>query len=373
MEKASNTILDGSIIIQLQNALSDIFFVSEWTAPRDAPQGTIVFHGQLLYQDSEQAYDLIAERWHRLDYTPLLQHQKGKHALIAHPGVIKPKPSNPWINLVLFVVTLISVLAIAALSEGAEFWLRPQEILWGLPFAISFMLILGAHELGHYFLARYHNVAVTLPYFIPFPTLWGTLGAFIQLRSPTLTRKQLFDVGVAGPLAGLIVAVPVLFVGLFLSEIQPLPSNGEPYIMEGNSIFYWLSKFLVFGQAFPSADGYDVFLHPLAWAGWSGLALTMFNLLPAGQLDGGHVAYVLFGRHARFISLGVVALMILLIPFWIGWVVWALLIFFLTGVDHPPPLNDVAPIGPGRKFLGYFMILVFLLLFSPVPIQFVGT
>ena len=372
MERNTNTILDGAIIIHLQNALSGVFEVRDWVAPREAPQGTVIFYGQLLMQDSETAYEGVAERWHNLDYTPMLQEQKDGLAFIANPGVIEPKPSNPMINLVLFIITLISVLLIGALNEGAEFWMRPLEIAWGLPFALSFLAILGAHEFGHYFMARYHKVAVTLPYFIPFPTIWGTMGAFIQLRSPTKNRKQLFDVGIAGPLAGLVVALPVLFIGLFLSNLQPLPTDGQPYMLEGNSLFYWFSKYLVFGQALPSADGMDVFLHPMAWAGWSGLMVTMLNLFPVGQLDGGHIAYVLFGRHARTMGFVVVGTMVALSFFWQGWLFWALMIFFFIGVGHPPPLNDVAPLDHKRKLLGYFMILVFIVLFTPMPLEIVG-
>ena len=141
------------------------------------------------------------------------------------------------------------------------------------------------------------------------------------------------------------------------STVEPLPPGGG-FIMEGNSIFYWLAKRIIFGQALP-ANGLDVFLHPLAWAGWSGLLVTAFNLFPVGQLDGGHVAYVLFGRATKTVT-GIF--------FWQGWFFWALLIVLVIGVGHPPPLNELAPIGRGRKLLGYATILLFIVLFTPAPL-----
>ncbi len=311
-------------------------------------------------------YQTIADRWRQHEYTPMLRRGKTAIELVAQPGVVHPKPGNPLINLGLFIVTVVSVLAVSALNEGVNPLENPAGLLKGLPFTLAFLAILGTHEFGHYFAARYHKVAVTLPYFIPFPTIWGTFGAFIQLRSPTITRKQLFDVGIAGPIAGLVVAVPVLIIGLLKSTIGPLPTGGG-FIMEGNSLFYWLAKYAIFGQPLP-ANGMDVFLHPLAWAGWSGLLVTAFNLFPVGQLDGGHVAYVLFGKATKIVGYVVVAALLAIGFFWQGWLFWALLIVLFIGVGHPPPLNELAPIGRGRKILGGAMIVVFALLFVPVPL-----
>lgn len=365
----TNTILDGGFIGSLRAEIEDVFRVESLSVPPKEAQGTVIFHGTLRIADSEKVYDTIAERWRRLEYTPMLRHGDGGLVeLVANPGVIRPKPSNPYINLALFIITVISVLAVAVLNEGVNLLKNPGDIVKGLPFTLSFLAILGTHEFGHYFAARYYGVAVTLPYFIPFPTIWGTFGAFIQLRSPTITRKQLFDVGIAGPLAGLVIAVPVLLIGLKLSTVEPLPAAASGVIMEGNSIFYWLAKRIIFGQPLP-ANGLDVFLHPLAWAGWSGLLVTAFNLFPVGQLDGGHVAYVLFGRATKIVGYVVIAAMVVIgYFFWDGWYFWALMIGLIIGVGHPPPLNELAPIGTGRKMLGYVMILVFILLFTPAPL-----
>ncbi len=371
MEEQRNTILDGTFIGKLRALVDDVFAVQDLEVPAKAPQGTVVFKGHLLVADSEAAYALIAERWRAHDYTPMLRRGQGVVELVAQPGIVRPKAGKPMVNLALFVVTVISVLVISALNEGVNLLEDPGGIVVGLPFTVAFLAILGAHEFGHYFLARYHKVAVTLPYFIPFPTIWGTFGAFIQLRSPTITRKQLFDVGIAGPLAGLALAVPILVIGLLNSTIEPLPAAGS-YMLEGNSIFYWLLKRIIFGQVLPG-NGLDVFLHPLAWAGWSGLLVTAFNLFPVGQLDGGHVAYVLFGRATKTAGYVVVGLMVVVgIVFWQGWIFWALMILLFIGVGHPPPLNELAPIGRGRKLLGYAMIAVFVLLFVPTPLVLMG-
>ena len=169
----------------------------------------IVFNGRLLVKDADWAYERLAERWARHDYTPLLRVHGEGHQIIGQPGLVKPRPANPWVNLVLFVATVFSVILMGALNEGANPLEDPASILMGIPFAFTLLAILGTHEFGHYFAARRHRVAVTLPYFIPMPLSFvGTFGAFIQLRSPVRNRNQLFDVGVAGPLAGLIIAIP---------------------------------------------------------------------------------------------------------------------------------------------------------------------
>jgi len=187
----------------------------------------------------------------------LRTHGQG-HQVIGQPGLVKPRPANPWINLALFVVTVFSVVLMGALNAGANPLEDPSSLVQGIPFAFTLLAILGTHELGHYFAARRHKVAVTLPYFIPMPLSFvGTFGAFIQLRSPVRNRSQLFDVGVAGPLAGLVITIPLLLYGLYLSEVGPLPAEGG-YIMEGNSLLYLGAKYLVHGQVLPrgvSRDG----------------------------------------------------------------------------------------------------------------------
>jgi membrane-associated protease RseP (regulator of RpoE activity) len=365
---AENVILDGEIVGRLRADAGDVFEVTEVAVPRQAQQGVVVFTGRLLMADSEEAYDRLAERWARHDYTPLLRSYQGQQQLIGQPGLVKPRPSNPWINLALFVATVLSVVFIGAMNEGVDPFANPANILRGVPFAFTLLVILGTHEFGHYFAARYHKVAVTLPYFIPMPLSFiGTFGAFIQLRSPVRNRNQLLDVGVAGPLAGLLVTLPLLFYGLAISQVGPPPAAGG-YIQEGNSLLYAAAKYLVHGRLLPG-NGLDVMLSPVAFAAWFGLLVTAFNLLPMGQLDGGHVIFTLVGDKIRIVgTVFVAALLVMGVTLWDGWIFWAILVFFLLGVDHPAPLNDITPLDGKHRLLALLAILVFILVFTPIPL-----
>lgn len=389
-----NIILDGILLGKLRAEIESIFDVVKVETPRQAPQGTIIFLGDLLIQDSEVAYDLIAARWRPHQYTPLLRRHQGQIALVAQPGVVIPKPSNPWINLGLALVTIISVLFTGATVEcGGCVPSTLAQWLAGLPMMLAMMAILLAHEFGHYFLARYHKVAVTLPYFIPLPLVSpvGTLGAFIQLRTPFKTKKQLFDIGMAGPLGGLIFAIPLVLWGVASSPVLPI-NRGQSSVLEGNSIFYlavkyslhsqllpsfdqysdlasWQEFLLLLGGVIPRGEGEDILLNSLAFAAWFGLFITAMNLLPVGQLDGGHVSYCLLGEKARWLGLALIGLMVLAGFWWNGWWVWAMLVFFVIGPGHPPPLNDLSPLGLPRTLLAYLMILIFIVLFMPNPLQ----
>lgn len=390
-----NIILDGALLGKLRASIEDIFQVNSVETPRQAPQGTILFLGDLLMRDSEAAYELIAERWRTQQYTPLLRRHQGQIALIAQQGIITPKPSNPWINLGLAIVTIVSVLFTGAIYE-CQGCMPTTLAQWlaGLPMMLAMMAILLAHEFGHYFAAKHHKVAVTLPYFIPLPIISpvGTMGAFIQLRQPFKTKKQLFDIGVAGPLGGLIFAIPLIFWGVANSTIQEI-NRGDSSVLEGNSIFYLLVKYALHGQLLPSFDRYsdlpfwpeflrllagvlptgggtDIFINSLAFAAWFGLFVTAMNLLPVGQLDGGHIIYCLLGEKARWLGMALVGMMFVLgIFWWSGWLFWALLVFFVIGPGHPPPLNDLPSLGLPRTLLAYVMIFIFIILFMPNPLQ----
>ncbi|MEW5957913.1 MAG: site-2 protease family protein [Chloroflexota bacterium] len=391
---SENIILDGTLLGKLRSDITDLFSVETVETPRQAPQGTIRFIGHLLLHDSETAYDRIAERWRNHSYTPLLRRHEGRVALIAQPGIVTPRPANPWINVGLAVATLLSVLFSGATLACECVPTTPADWLSGLPMMLTMMGILLFHEFGHYFAARFHKVAVTLPYFIPLPAISpvGTLGAFIQLRSPFKTKKQLFDIGIAGPLGGLILAIPLTFWGVVTSPVQEIARNGGS-VLEGNSIFYLAVKYVAHGQLLPSFDRYadlpfwrefllvlagvipagggrDIFINPIAFAAWFGLFVTAMNLLPVGQLDGGHVIYCILGEKARWLGTGLVGLMLLAgIFWWSGWLLWAMLVFFIIGPGHPPPLNDLVDLDPGRKMIAYLMILLFIILFMPNPLQ----
>jgi len=227
-------------------------------------------------------------------------------------------------------------------------------------FNVPLLSILGVHEMGHYAAARRHRVDVTPPLFLPAPSFIGTFGAFIRLRSTIPNRNALFDVGIAGPLAGAIVAIPLLMIGLGMSEVRAAGPGG---ISLGESLIFKAAAWVVLGQI---PKGYDVVLHPVAFAGWIGLFVTMLNLIPSGQLDGGHIAYALFGDRyaeaARLVPYGLLLMGIL----WIGWLVWAGLLFII-GTRHPRTVFDDVPLSVGRKALGGVAVLLFLLCFSPNP------
>jgi membrane-associated protease RseP (regulator of RpoE activity) len=269
----------------------------------------------------------------------------------------------------------------------AQMLLLARSIFTGWPFALSLLGILLAHELGHYFMSRYHKTPATLPYFIPFPfSPLGTMGAAIIMRGIPKNKRVLFDIGVAGPIAGLVIAIPVLLYGLTLSTLGTIEPNPNGFL-EGNSLIYLLAKFVVFGQLLPAPvepqgilywlqyfftgrpipfGGLDVFIHPVAFAGWAGILVTALNLIPLGTLDGGHVIYSLFGDKAKKAFPYIVGLLAILGFFWSGWWLWAALLFWLGRVNAQP-MDQITELDPTRKMIAYAMIVVFVLVLTPVP------
>jgi membrane-associated protease RseP (regulator of RpoE activity) len=246
-----------------------------------------------------------------------------------------------------------------------------DSALWifmsGWVFSVPLMFILVVHEMGHYLAGRLRYLDVTPPYFIPAIPPLGTFGAFIKIRSPITNRRVLMEVGAWGPLAGAILAIPLLFIGLYMSEIRPSTGTAQSGLAFGSSIMLELLCLLRFGKF--SFDA-TILLHPTAMAAWFGLFVTAMNLLPIGQLDGGHVIYALFGpRRARIIS---VVVLVALVPLgyflWFGWFVFGALAMFL-GLRHPPPLDPITPLTPRERLLGWSAIILFVLTFIPVPIS----
>jgi Zn-dependent protease len=276
-----------------------------------------------------------------------------------------PPPVRAWLHWLLLVLTLITTTWAGAQHHGGGSWDDPATWLAGVPYSLGLMLILGVHELGHYFAARRHGMAVTPPFFIPVPFALGTFGAFIQLRSRPASRRALFDMAVAGPLAGLVVAVPALLIGLRSSSVIAAAPEAAGTSVGSSLAFAGLAK-LAFGEELQA--GHLVRLSPLAFAGWLGLLVTALNLLPIGQLDGGHVARALLGHRAGS-ALGAVAMWsLLLLAFfvWPGLMTWALIVFFLAG-RGTPPAEDVTPLSPGRRLLGLVTFAILLLLLLPLP------
>jgi membrane-associated protease RseP (regulator of RpoE activity) len=281
----------------------------------------------------------------------------------------------PWINLVLFLLTCLSTSVVGALLMSAfhdasgqnfigigEILKNPAMMISGLPFSISIMTILFAHEMGHYLTCLYYGIDVTLPYFIPSPL--GTMGAFIKIRSPFQHRAALLDVGVAGPIAGFVLAVPALIIGLAYSRFVVSDSSagglgfGEPLIFK-------IAAHLM-GKIPPA--GMDLNLHPIAVAAWFGFLATMMNLLPAGQLDGGHMTYAIFpGLHKRISQALVVVLVPLGIWYWPGWLLWVVLLLIIR-LRHPMTLDDTVPLDHRHFQLGWIGLVMFVLCFMPTPL-----
>jgi membrane-associated protease RseP (regulator of RpoE activity) len=254
---------------------------------------------------------------------------------------------------------------LAEVPIGIDMILDPHIVTLSFIYALVLLGILLGHELGHFLTCRYYKIDATLPFFIPAPTLIGTLGAFIKIRSPITRKKQLFDIGVAGPLAGFILAVPTLVLGLSLSKtVAPISREGSIFL--GEPLLLKLVGAVVFKGASPDSD---LVFHPIAFAGWVGILVTALNLFPIGQLDGGHVFYALLGQKSRQYSRYILAAFVLMgIFFWIGWLVWAVLISVL-GLKHPQIVDEDTPLSPGRKFIGFLVIVIFILSFIPDPIK----
>jgi membrane-associated protease RseP (regulator of RpoE activity) len=285
------------------------------------------------------------------------------------------------LHVLLFVLTFISAILAAVLPhiEGGGVGQKidaivhqPGVLAGGLPFAVTLMAILLAHEMGHYWMAHRHGVDQSLPYFIPAPTIFGTLGALILMRTRPSDRRVLMKVAVAGPFAGLLLAIPAAAWGLHHSSAAATGPGGSNVLFGTSLLFGALNT--LFGPGTPAVD-----LHPVALAAWVGLFVTSLNLIPAAQLDGGHVAYALFGARQERISLvfvaGLLALGILLavlageIARGIIWVFWSLFLFVI-GIRHPPVHDEAVPLGRGHRLAGWSALVVFALTFTPVPIAF---
>jgi membrane-associated protease RseP (regulator of RpoE activity) len=256
-----------------------------------------------------------------------------------------------WLHVLLFVLTIAST-----------------TLVGGWSYSATILAILGCHELGHYIACRHYDVDASLPYFLPFPiALTGTLGAFIRIREPIPYKRWLFDIGIAGPIAGFVVTVPTLFVGIALSHFEPLRSGqgiflGEPLLLK---FFSWI----IWGRV---PDSETLVLHPMAFGAWFGLFATALNLFPIGQLDGGHISYTVFGRRSTYITVGTIAVAIFLSYRSATWIVWTVLVtsmLFAFGLEHPRVLDEDVPLDPTRKMLAIAAMVIFALCFTPVPLQ----
>jgi membrane-associated protease RseP (regulator of RpoE activity) len=309
--------------------------------------------------------------------TPLLESVGGGVArVVALPSSLTDslrRRSRVSVNVLLFLATVVTTVWAGALHQGVNLFSDPGQFLVGVPYAAALLAILGVHEMGHFVVARRHGVDVTWPYFIPVPMGLGTLGAFIQIKSLIKSRRAVFDVGIAGPLAGVCVALPALFIGLG----QAAPLSGEESLhgtRAGSSILLALMYQIVHGGDLASAASATIRLTPVAYAGWIGLVVTALNLLPVGQLDGGHIAYGLFGRrYARAIGIGTFLVMLGLgLTVWPGLLTWAILVALIAGFSHLPALDDITPPDAKRFALGAVAMVLLVAIVLPLPEGFMG-
>jgi Zn-dependent protease len=361
------------------------------------------FRGRLLQEDSAEAFDQLFSSLKPFGITPLFRLEQEQQVVYLVTSLGAAPPAKTWVNAVLLALTVLSVWLAGAMyaftynhpnveiNSLVELYRVTLINFWdGLPFALSLMSILLAHEFGHYLIGKKHKADVTLPYFLPLPIPGGigTLGAVIQMRSPVKNRRSLLDIGIAGPIAGLMVAIPVLLLGLSLSKLGPIQSPSQ---LEGNSILYLFLKYAVFGRLLPTpvdfngvepvfywvryvitgtpspVGGMDVQLNPIAWAGWVGLLVTSLNLIPAGQLDGGHVMYALAGKRVRKWLIPIVVMLAVLGFFWSGWWLWVFLLF-LFGRVSDEPLDQITQLDRPRKWVAVLVLLLFILVFIPIPL-----
>lgn len=319
----------------------------------------------------EAAKKVCLEKGFWLQY----MHQKGMHLLVAKD--IRPKKARtPWLNILLAALTIVSMTITYAFFEHGTMVLEDLSLIWsGVSFMASLMCILTFHEFGHYFAGKKHKADVSLPYFIPAPypvTIFGTLGAFIKSRSPFKNRTELFDVGVAGPLAGFIPAVIILIYGLATAgfEATSVGEGAGAYVIFGDSLILLILQNLVTP---PIPEGHHIALNQFIYAGWVGLFVTMMNLLPMGQLDGGHIVYALVGKRMHKYIANTVLIILLALGFvWTGWIFWAALVTFIIKVKHPPTMDDDSPLDKRRKIVGWIAIAIFLLTFVPMPFKVEG-
>jgi membrane-associated protease RseP (regulator of RpoE activity) len=292
-----------------------------------------------------------------------------------------------WLHILLLLLTIFTTLVVGARLEynfvhdlpafDAESfvfplfhlgWIaeRPARLIMGLPFSLTLLGILLSHEFGHFFLAERNGVYATLPYFIPAPTFIGTFGALIRIKSPIRSRKALFDIGIAGPIAGFLVAVPVLFWGLALSKPMPPGATNSVLVFGYPLVFQIVSHMLMPFRSHPVPLG-GLYLHPVAVAAWVGMFATALNLLPGGQLDGGHITFAVAPRAHKWVTRVTIVVLIVMGKFWPGWWIWAL-ILGLTGMRHPnvPKWPDI---GPGRRWLAVLAVVMLAVTVVLTPVQ----
>jgi membrane-associated protease RseP (regulator of RpoE activity) len=331
---------------------------------------TVAFFCRIDEETLEEKFESLRLTLLEKNYIPMIRSEHGEYILyiIKKPNV--KKRWSIWVNIVLLVATVFTTTLAGALQwvdiDRVD-WIHmiSLQYLWQgfIFFSVPLLLILGVHEMGHYYASKKHHVDASLPYFIPLPPpfLLGTFGALISTREPIPNRKALLDIGIAGPLCGFLVAIPISLIGFFLMQQQPLPLP-----VEGANIMLAPPLLLQWMQSLFSMSG-DYTIHPTLFAGWVGIFLTAVNLLPAGQLDGGHVARAILKDRHKYVSWIVIFVLAGLSFFYTGWLMFAIIILLFIGTQHQPPLNEITPLDTKRKLLGLLILIIFIFSFAPIP------
>lgn len=350
--------------IELISKVNEVFRIYEIT---QSPEGDQIYIFGDPLVDQVTAYQKLWKYFFRYGYQITLTHRLGENLIIVSRGAYSAGDSS--LNILLAVATFLSTMFMGSTMFGVNPFQDPLNVFKGLPFTIAIMTVLGAHEFGHYIVSRKRGVQTSLPYFIPFPSVIGTLGAVIKQRSPIPDRKTLFDVGIAGPLLGIIASIIVTAIGLSLPSIA-LPQEDAQYIEIGTPLLF---------EAIASISNVKLseqtIMHPVAFAGWVGMIVTVFNLLPVGQLDGGHIMRSIMGRKFKYLSIAVpFLLMVFGIYVVYGmnangfiWIFWGFFTSLFASAEHPPPLDDTAKLDKKRLFLAAVILILGALCFTPTP------
>jgi membrane-associated protease RseP (regulator of RpoE activity) len=331
---------------------------------------TIAFFCRIDEEALEEKFESLRLVLSEKKYIPMIRFEHGEHIIYIIKKPEEKKRKSVWVNIILFIATVFTTTLAGSLQ-----WTEINQVDWinmisftylwqgFIFFSVPLLLILGIHEMGHYYASKKHHVDASLPYFIPLPPpfLLGTFGALISTREPIPDRKALLDIGISGPLCGFLVAIPISLIGFFLMQQNPFaaPSTGANMVLLYPLLLQWM------GSLFSIPE--NAIIHPTLFAGWVGIFLTAVNLLPAGQLDGGHVARAILKEKHKYISWVVVFVLAGLSFFYTGWLMFAIIILLFIGTQHQPPLNEITRLDTKRKFLGLIILIIFILSFAPIP------
>ncbi|MCJ7698096.1 MAG: site-2 protease family protein [Thermoplasmata archaeon] len=331
---------------------------------------TVAFFCRIDEETLEEKFESLRLVLSEKHYIPMIRFEHGEHIIYVVKKPESKKKKSVWINIVLLVATVFTTTLAGALQ-----WVDINQVDWinmisfsylwqgFIFFSVPLLLILGVHEMGHYYASKKHHVDASLPYFIPLPPpfLLGTFGALISTREPIPNRKALLDIGIAGPLCGFLVAIPISLIGFFLMQQDPLtvPSTGANMVLLPPLLLQWMGGLFSIPQ--------NAIIHPTLFAGWVGIFLTAVNLLPAGQLDGGHVARAVLKEKHKYVSWVVIFVLAGLSFFYTGWLMFAIIILLFIGTQHQPPLNEITRLDTRRKLLGLAILIIFILSFAPIP------